>query len=105
MMTITPVMDQSSGLFPKTTPLPGSLHLEWRRCGKLTCRCALGSTHGPYAYRYWYEDGQRRKAYVPRDCVEEVAAGITAWRRLHPPAWTMRQHLADLRRLEVEVLG
>jgi hypothetical protein len=55
--------------------------------------------------RRWCENGKQRKAYVPRHRVEEVAAGIAAWRRLHPPAWTMRQHMADLRRLEVEILG
>jgi hypothetical protein len=104
MTTINIVMEQSGGLFPKTTPLPGSLHREWRRCGKPTCRCAHGAAHGPYAYRYWYEHGRRRKAYVPRNRVQEVATGIAAWQRLHPPAWTMRQMLVDLRRLEKEIM-
>jgi hypothetical protein len=97
--------DENGGLFPKTSPLLGSLHLEWRRCGKKGCRCARGEWHGPYVYRYWYQDGRRRKAYVPHARIEEVAAGIAAWRRLHPPAWTMQQMLADLRRLEQEVRG
>jgi len=105
MTKISSVMEKSGGLFPKTTPLPGSLHLEWRRCGKPTCHCLQGSAHGPYAYRYWYEHGRRRKAYVPRHRVQEVAAGIAAWRRLHPATWTMRLMLADLRQLEVEVRG
>ena len=99
------VSDDIGGFFPKTDPLPGSLHLEWRRCGKGNCRCAHGSPHGPYAYRYWYQHGHRHKAYVPHARIEEVAAGIAAWQRLHPPAWAMRQTLADLRRLEVEVIG
>jgi hypothetical protein len=96
---------KSGGSFPKITPLPGSLHPEWRRCGKPTCRCARGEPHGPYVYHYWYEHGRRRKAYVPRDRVEAVAAGIAAWRRLHPPAWTMRQVLVELHRMEREGLG
>jgi hypothetical protein len=87
------------------TPLPGSLHLEWRRCGKASCRCVRGALHGPYVVRRWREHGKQRKVYVPRQRVEEVTAGIVAWQRLHPPAWTMRQLLADLRRLEHEVLG
>jgi hypothetical protein len=97
-------MEQSGSSFPKITPLPGSLHAEWRRCGKPTCRCARGSLHGPYWVRRWWEHGTQRKAYVSRNRVAEVSAGIAAWRRLHPPAWTMRRTLADLRRLEVEVL-
>ena len=96
---------QPGGSFPKITPLPGSLQPEWRRCGKPTCRCARGEPHGPYVYHYWYEHGRRRKAYVPRDRVEAVAAGIAAWRRLHPPAWTMRQVLVELHRKEQEELG
>ena len=96
---------ESGGLCPKTSPLPGSLHREWRRCGKPTCRCAQGTLHGPYWVRRWWEHGRQRKQYVPRHRVEEVAAGIAAWHRLHPPAWAMRQLLADLRRLEKEILG
>ena len=95
----------SGGLSPKIVPLPGSLQLEWRSCGKAACRCARGEPHGPYFYRYWYEAGRRRKRYVPRRHVAFVMAGIARWRELHPPAWAMRQALAGLRRLEMEVLG
>ena len=97
--------DDFGGLSPKIAPLPGSLQLEWRRCGKPACRCARGHPHGPYVYRYVYEAGRRRKHYVPRVRVAEVAAGIARWREFHPPAWTMRQLLAELRRMEQEVLG
>ena len=96
--------DQSGGSFPKIIPLPGSLHPERRRCGKSRCCCARGALHGPYWVRRWWEHGKQRKAYVPRDRVAEVAAGIAAWRRLHPPAWTMRQVLAELHHIEQEVV-
>jgi hypothetical protein len=94
----------NGGLFPKIAPLPGSLHREWRRCGKANCRCSRGHLHGPYWVRRWWEPGRQRKAYVPRRQVDQVAAAISAWHRLHPPAWTMRQALADLRRREQETL-
>jgi hypothetical protein len=96
-------VDASGGLFPKITPLPGSLHTEWRRCGKANCRCARGYLHGPYWVRRWWECGRQRKAYIARHRFAAVAAGIAAWRRLHPPVWSMRQTLAALRRLEREV--
>jgi hypothetical protein len=96
--------DKFGGSFPKITPLPGSLHLEWRRCGRPNCRCARGQLHGPYLVRRWWHAGKQHKAYIPRDRVEEVAAGIAAWQRLHPPAWTMRHLLADLHQLEQEVV-
>jgi len=94
---------KSGGVFPKITPLPGSLHLEWRRCGKPTCRCTCGHLHGPYLVRRWWEAGMQRKIYVRRALVEEVAAGIDAWQRLHPPTWAMRQLLAELHQRELEV--
>ena len=96
---------ENGGLVPKTGSLPGSLHAEWKRCGKAGCRCARGQPHGPYWYRRWREDGRQRTAYVPPGQVVAVAAGIARWRELHPPAWTMRQALAGLRRLEKELLG
>ena len=96
---------KSGVLSPKTEPLPGSLQLEWRRCGKPRCRCARGEPHGPYAVRYWYEAGRRRKEYVPLARVADVAAGIALWRVLYPPVWSTRRLLAELRRLGKEVAG
>src|SRR5690349_7759964 len=93
------------GLSPKTEPLPGSLQVEWRRCGKPNCRCAQGERHGPYLVRYWYEDGARHKRYVPLTRLAEVQAGLARWRALHPPAWSARRELAALRRLLKEVDG
>lgn len=54
-------------------PLKGSIHVEWKRCGKLNCRCARGMLHGPYFYRRWREGGRLRKGYVSR---EEVTSAI-----------------------------
>jgi hypothetical protein len=93
-------MHKSGGLFPKIAPLPGSLHAEWRRCGKPTCRCTRGELHGPYWVRRWWEHGKQRKVYVPRHRLAAVAAGIARWQQLHPPIWAMRQMLAELKRLE-----
>jgi hypothetical protein len=50
----------------------GSLHLEFRRCGRQNCRCQRGLLHGPYAYRHWREGGQQRKKYVPMSRLGEV---------------------------------
>jgi hypothetical protein len=92
-------------LFPKKiTPLPGSLHLEWRTCGKANCHCARGQRHGPYLVRRWWQAGKQRKTYIRKADVADAMAGIEAWQRLHPPAWTMRQLLAELHHIEEEIL-
>ena len=45
--------------------------------------------------------------YVKAADAERVRAGLAEWRRLHPPARSARQALAELRRLfrELEALG
>jgi hypothetical protein len=62
-------------LLPKT-PLVGSVHLEYRRCGKTTCRCTRGRLHGPYPTLRWREDGRQRKALVKMVDLPRVLAQI-----------------------------
>lgn len=97
-------MEKSGGVCPKIDALPGSLHVEWKQCGKTSCRCTTGELHGPYWYRRWREGGRPCKAYVARSRVPEVAAALARWRGSHPPTWAMRQALVELRRFEKEVL-
>lgn len=48
---------------------------------------------------YRYRDGHRqRKRYIRKADLERARAELAAWRAAHPPAWTMRQTLAALRR-------
>jgi len=89
----------SGGLLPKT----GSLQAEWRRCGKPRCRCASGPLHGPYWYLRWREGGRQCRQYVPCEQVNAMRAAIAQRRRLRPPAWSLRQELAELRQLAQEV--
>ena len=91
-------MNNSGGLLPKIAALPGVLLANYVRCGKPACRCARGELHGPYLYRRWREGGRQRRQYVRRGDVQEVQAALAEWRRLHPPAYRMRQELAELRR-------
>jgi hypothetical protein len=85
-------------------PLPGSLHAAWVRCGKAGCRCARGALHGPYWRRQWREEGRTQRRYVKRAEVEQVQRALADWRKRHPPARALRQHLAELRRL-MRLLG
>jgi hypothetical protein len=96
--------DSSSGdLLPKSPGLPGSLQPERKRCGKPGCRCTRDELHGPYWYRRWREEGKQRKAFVRRGQLPEVQAALARWRQLHPPAWPLRQALAELRQRAKEV--
>jgi hypothetical protein len=89
----------SGGPLPKIAPLPGALRANFVRCGKPACRCARGELHGPYLYRRWREGGRQKRQYVKQADAQAVEAALDEWRRLHPPAYRMRQELAELRRL------
>jgi len=83
MSTETEIQDRITEV--KEGELRGSLHTEYKRCGKDGCRCASGrdeDLHGPYYYRHFRdEDGNQRKAYVPRGDVEAVRSKIRKRRR------------------------
>jgi hypothetical protein len=55
--------------------LAGSLVEQMRRCGKLSCRCASGDPHGPYAY-FTPRRSRRGMRYVPATLVGSVRACI-----------------------------
>jgi hypothetical protein len=92
--------DEKGRSVRKIVPLPGALYAERKRCGRPNCRCLAGvdASHGPYLYRRWLEGGRRRSQYVKPADAELVKAGIAKWRRLHPPARSTRDTLAELRR-------
>jgi hypothetical protein len=87
---------------PKTEPVPirGSLHPEWKRCGRGNCRCArVGERpHGPYWYRHQRVEGRQHKQYVLPGEIDITRSAIATWRQFHPPARTLRSQLADMRR-------
>jgi hypothetical protein len=71
---------------PKIEPLRGSVHLEWRKCGRSNCRCLSGHLHGPYFVRRWREGGRQQKAYVSGKGLAKTLLAIEARRASLPPA-------------------
>ena len=61
-------------------PLPGSLRKRRMRCGKQSCRCRVGSLHGPY---YYFEPSRQpgKWRYVSKGRLVEVEQGITDWKK------------------------
>ena len=90
---------------PKIQPLPGGLYVERKRCNRSNCRCSAGrdALHGPYLYRRWIENGRLRRQYVKQAGADRVRAGLAEWRRLHPPARSARDVIAEVRWLFREI--
>lgn len=77
-------------MLPKT--LTGSLHLEFKKCGRENCRCQSGILHGPYIYRHWREHGRQRKAYVPmRDLAGVILEIEQARHQAIRPDWVIQE--------------
>lgn len=69
-------MKTSSKTLHKIDPLPGSVCIQFVRCGRPNCRCRTGqeNLHGPYFYHFWREKGRLKKRYVKASQVEVVRA-------------------------------
>jgi hypothetical protein len=85
--------NESAIPLPKIDPVRGSLHVEWKRCGRSNCRCQDGRLHGPYYTRHWREDGRQRKAYVRVQDVPIQLVGIELRRAMLPSASSMKRLL------------
>ncbi len=86
----------------KTLPkmLPGVVCVQWKRCGRLSCKCTQGALHGPYYYRFWRDRGRLRKAYVRRSDVDAVRAACAAERQSkRAQRWSFAQASKELQRL------
>ena len=71
----------------------GSLHLEWKRCGRQNCHCASGDVlHGPYGAHHWRENGVQKKRYIPMARLVEILTIIQERK-------DERDNLGEVRRL------
>ncbi len=58
--------------------LGGTVHQQFKKCGKATCKCARGELHGPYFYHYFRDGAVLSKRYLKASEVEEVRAACLA---------------------------
>ena len=54
--------------------LGGTVHQQFKKCGKATCKCARGELHGPYFYHFVRVGGKLKKRYLKASEVEQVQA-------------------------------
>jgi hypothetical protein len=61
---------KTQNLLPKM--MPGTVHIQFVRCGKQNCKCAGGELHGAYYYHFIRVNGKLRKRYLKASEVEEI---------------------------------
>ncbi len=59
--------------------LPGSLSLQYHRCGKPNCHCSEDQGHPIWSLTYM-ADGKKRVQHIPKHLVEEVRKRVDAGR-------------------------
>jgi hypothetical protein len=70
--------NKTEDLLPKK--MPGSVHAQYIRCGKRTCRCAQGELHGAYFYHFVRVGGKLKKRYLKAQEIEQMRAACSVWR-------------------------
>ena len=61
---------KTAKVLPKT--LPGTVHRQFKKCGKSNCKCARGKLHGAYFYHFVRVGGKLRKRYLKAVEVEKI---------------------------------
>ena len=49
--------------------LCGTIHAEYKKCGRPNCRCVRGALHGPFYYWHFRAGGRQRKSYIKKQDV------------------------------------
>ena len=47
-------------MLPKKT----AICQQFKKCGKLTCKCNSGALHGPYFFYFYRDGGKLKKSYI-----------------------------------------
>ncbi len=64
------MQNKTEKVLPKI--LCGSVHREFKKCGKSNCKCAKGQLHGTYYYHFVRVDGKLKKRYLKASEVEQI---------------------------------
>ena len=99
-------------LLPKIVTQGGTVHKQFVRCGKLSCKCARGELHGAYHYYFVRVDGRLKKRYLKADEVEAIHAVCKARRedekatrrQVRQAQLSVREIIARLRELQRDLI-
>lgn len=95
-------------LLPKIAAQGGTVHKQFNRCGKPSCKCARGELHGPYFYYFVRVQGRLKKRYLKQDEIAEIRAVCnarrtrerTARQQIRQAQLSLREIISRLRNLQ-----
>lgn len=96
-------------LLPKIGEHGGTVHRQFVRCGKASCKCARGDLHGAYYYHFVRVNGKLRKRYLKPEQVGQVRDACLKRREAqrvqraqNRQVWqSLREMVAQLRQLGI----
>ncbi|HEX8173976.1 MAG TPA: DUF6788 family protein [Pyrinomonadaceae bacterium] len=88
--------NKTGNLLPKMAAHGGTVHRQFVRCGKASCKCARGKLHGAYYYYFVRINGRLKKRYLKADQVEPMRAAC-AFRQKEDK--TRREHSQQNRQM------
>lgn len=83
------VKNKTADLLPKMAAHGGTVHRQFVRCGKASCKCARGELHGAYYYHFVRVNGKLTKRYLKANQVELLQAACASRQQANR---TRRQH-------------
>jgi hypothetical protein len=81
--------NKTEDLLPKISARDGTVHRQFVRCGKASCKCARGELHGAYYYHFIRVNGKLTKRYLKAHQVEQMQVACSARREVER---TRREH-------------
>ena len=64
--------NKTEDLLPKSAAQGGTVHRQFIRCGKTSCKCVRGELHGAYYYYFVRVNGKLRKRYLKHEEAKQV---------------------------------
>ena len=64
--------NKTESLLPKIAAQGGTVHRQFVRCGKASCKCVRGELHGAYYYHFVRVSGKLKKRYLKAHEVEQM---------------------------------
>ena len=78
--------------------LRGSLHIKYKKCGNLNCKCARGERHGPFYYLSRLVSGKMKLSVIRRKDEKWAIKEGENYRKY-------QQWLAEIRKINEEIFG
>jgi uncharacterized protein DUF6788 len=101
--------NKTEDTLPKIAAYGGTVHRQFVKCGKASCKCARGELHGAYYYHFVRVNGKLKKRYLKPGQIEQVQDACLkrqeerrAQRAKTRQVWqSLREIIAQLRQLNI----